>query len=86
MTKTIPELEKLATKHIGLKGSPLVFVVVDGSVVAVFVGREFLHDAEALAHSIDRDGLGADQGGSNAVCVEDKDGVGWENELAQEGE
>jgi hypothetical protein len=70
----IAALESLARKHVGDGKSDLVFVTVEGSVVAVFVGRkDFLDEAKDLADSFD----------GFAASVEDKDGVYYDNKEAE---
>ncbi len=62
-------LDRLATKYVGDPKSELVFVSDDHGVVAVFDGREFLDDAEALAKRLMPD----------PAWVEHRDGVYFDN-------
>lgn len=62
------ELNKLATKFAGDGKTDLIFVTDDIGTMAVFVGRELLADAKALAKRI-----------SDPCWVETKEGVYYDN-------
>jgi len=71
-------LEILASKEVGMPGSPFVFVTVRGRVRAVFTrGRRDLAAAIKFARSLP--GGFSEEMGSD-VLVEDETGVAWDQQ------
>ena len=68
--KKVPELEKLASKEVGKRGSPLTFVTVEGVVRAVFTQESDGATAIDFAQTLPRD---------SDVRVEDHTGEVWMN-------
>jgi len=76
----IEALESLASREVGKSGSPLVFVSVNGEIVAAFVKRRGFDDPSIKDLALD---FARNLGERAPVVLEDSSGVDWENRHAQ---